>query len=230
MALSLTDLNADVMSKILQYLDINSCLSLSKSSNVFKNHFKANVTRKLFLKKLQFYLIDILFDCYEKSTLKEYQVFHHLCKSILSHISHMAYNLHILSNANQVKEKVITELVIKSLSLPTTGLDILPPFDCDYNSHTWINHWYCYEVHDNRYIFLVSCRNIDGWYRQQNPYDRDFVSAAIHYPLSVEERTMYFACRFDPLCDWNSLIQDSWQVLFLKFFVFLIFLLAFSSI
>ena len=210
MALSLTDLNADVMSKILQYLDINSYVNLSKTSKIFKDHFREQVTRKLFLKKLQSYLIEILFDCYKGGTLKEFQVFHHLCKCVLSHISHMAYNLHVLSNANQVKEKVIAELLLKSMSLPTTGLDILPPLDTEHNLHTWINHWYCFEVHDDRYIFLTSCKNIDKWYRQQKLYSKDFVSAAIHYPLSVEERTMYFACRFDPICDWNSVIQESW--------------------
>ena len=210
MVLSLTDLNADVMSKILHYLDINSYVNLSKTSKIFKDHFREQVTRKLFLKKLQSYLIEILFDGYKGGTLKEFQLFHHLCKCVLSHISHMAYNLHVLSNANQVKEKVIAELLLKSMSLPTTGLDILPPLDTEHNLHMWINHWYCFEVHDDRYIFLTSCKNIDKWYRQQKLYSKDFVSAAIHYPLSVEERTMSFACGFEPICDWNSVIQESW--------------------
>ena len=210
MAISLTELNADVISTILEYLDINSCVNLSKTSKVFKDHFREHVTRKLFLKKLQFYLINILFKCYERGTFGDFQVFHHLCKSVMSHISHMAHNFYILSNANHVKEKMIVELILKSLSLPTTGLDILPPVDSDHNSNTWINHWYCYEVHDNRYIFLMSCKDINGWYRQQKHSDQEFVSAVIHYPFSVEERTMYFACRLDPICDWNSLIEETW--------------------
>lgn len=210
MALTLTDMNAYVMSKVLQYLDIDSYVSLSKTSKVFQDHFREQVTKKLFLKKLQSFLINTMFDCCERGTGREFQVFHHFCKSVLSHISHLAYNFHLLSNANQIKEKVIAELVLKSLSLSTTGLDILPPIDYDHNSHTWINHWYCFEAQDDRYIFLISCRNINGWYRQQKLYNKDFVSAAIHYPHSVEERTMYFACRFDPICDWNSVIQESW--------------------
>lgn len=211
MTKTLLDLNVDTFCMISEYLDVKSCLNFSKTSAVFMEYFRKHIPRKLLLKKLQCYLIDFLLDCRQNVTIGQFQVSSHLCKSILSHFSHMAHNFHILSNANHVKERMIVEFVLKSLSLPTSGLDIFPPVDPDCNLTTWINHWYCYEVPDNsRYIFLINCIDIDGWFKKQTHSDKEFVSGVIHYPCLHEERTMFFACRLDPICDWQVLIEESW--------------------
>ena len=205
---TLEDLNEDCLVKIIDLLDLQSCINLAKASKILKMHFKENMALNFMQKKMQQFLIKTAMDCYNSCSYQNFQIFLHLCKSILSHFSHMAYNYHTLENANTAKDKLIIEFIMKSMALSTSGLDIFPPVDVDHSSNTWINHWYCYEVYENRFIFLMNTLNIDGYYKGKKKLDHEFVSAVIHHPYSVEERTLYFAQVTDPICDWNAIIQQ----------------------
>lgn len=212
MSLTFADLNDHVLFNIVELLDIKSCVNLALSCKYFRNFFSSYPLQKSMKKKLQRYLVDIMHECYflEDGGFMKFSSFHHLCNSLFSHLTHMAHVYNVLKSGNYAKKKIIVELILKTMSLQTSGLNIFPPVDVNQNQDTWINHWFCFEVGPGRYIFLINTTNKVGWYKKEKHSSRKFVSGIIHHPYSVEERCQYFACENDPICEWDGLIAECW--------------------